>query len=83
MLAKDELRILANNPEQEEAEDVVSVEYSSAPLEIGFNVSYLIDVLNVVTTETVQMVLTDTNSSVLMQTTEGSPALFVVMPMRL
>jgi DNA polymerase-3 subunit beta len=83
MLAKDELRILANNPEQEEAEDVVSVEYSSSPLEIGFNVSYLIDVLNVVTTETVQMVLSDTNSSVLMQATEGSPALFVVMPMRL
>jgi DNA polymerase III subunit beta len=83
MLAKDELRILANNPEQEEAEDVVSVEYQSSALEIGFNVSYLIDVLNVLTTETVQMVLSDTNSSVLMQATDGNPALYVVMPMRL
>ncbi|MES2604513.1 MAG: DNA polymerase III subunit beta [Pseudomonadota bacterium] len=83
MLAKDELKILANNPEQEEAEDVVSVEYQAASLEIGFNVSYLIDVLNVLTTETVQMVLADTNSSVLMQATDGSPALYVVMPMRL
>ena len=83
MLAQDELKILANNPEQEEAEDVVAVEYSSAALEIGFNVSYLIDVLNVLTTETVQMVLTDTNSSVLMQAADGSAALYVVMPMRL
>lgn len=83
MLAKDELKIIANNPEQEEAEDVVSVEYQAASLEIGFNVSYLIDVLNVVTTETVQMTLSDTNSSVLMQATDGSPALYVVMPMRL
>jgi DNA polymerase III subunit beta len=83
MLATDELKILANNPEQEEAEDVVAVEYQNTPLEIGFNVSYLIDVLNVLTTETVQMILMDTNSSVLVQATDGSPALFVVMPMRL
>ncbi len=83
MLAKDELKILANNPEQEEAEDVVAVEYQAAALEIGFNVSYLIDVLNVLTTSTVQMILSDTNSSVLMQATDGSPALYVVMPMRL
>lgn len=83
MLAKDELKILANNPEQEEAEDVVAVEYTATPLEIGFNVSYLLDVLNVIQTETVQMVLSDTNSSVLMQATDGSPAVYVVMPMRL
>lgn len=82
-LAKDELKIMANNPEQEEAEDVVGVEYNSPSVEIGFNVSYLLDVLNAVTTETVQMTLTDTNSSVLMQATNGSPALYVVMPMRL
>ena len=83
MLAKDELKILANNPEQEEAEDVVSVEYASSPLEIGFNVSYLLDVLNVIQAETVQIVLSDTNSSVLMQATDGNPAVYVVMPMRL
>lgn len=83
MLAQDELKILANNPEQEEAEDVVGVEYSSSALEIGFNVSYLIDVLNVLPTESVQMTLSDTNSSVLMQAVDGSPAVYVVMPMRL
>jgi DNA polymerase III subunit beta len=83
LLAKDELKIVANNPEQEEAEDIVAVEYQSPTLEIGFNVGYLIDVLNVLTTETVRMILMDTNSSVLIQAAEGSPALFVVMPMRL
>ncbi len=83
MLATDELKIVANNPEQEEAEDIISVEYKGSNLEIGFNVSYLVDVLGVLTTDAVQMVLSDSNSSVLLQATENSPSLYVVMPMRL
>lgn len=82
-LSNDELKIVANNPEQEEAEEIVSIEYQGAPLEIGFNVSYLIDVLNVLSSESVQLVLADSNSSVLIQATEDSPSLYVVMPMRL
>ena len=46
-LADDSLDITANNPEQEQAEEVVAVEYGGAELEIGFNVSYLLDVLSV------------------------------------
>lgn len=83
LLANDELKILANNPEQEEAEEIINVEYKGPALEIGFNVSYLVDVLSVLTTETVQVILSDSNSSVLIQATEGSPSLYVVMPMRL
>jgi DNA polymerase-3 subunit beta len=83
LLANDELKILANNPEQEEAEEIISVEYKGPALEIGFNVSYLVDVLGVLTTEAVQMILADSNSSVLIQATENSPSLYVVMPMRL
>lgn len=83
MLSKDELKIVANNPEQEEAEEIVSVEYQGESLEIGFNVSYLIDVLGVLDTPTIQVVLSDSNSSVLIQATEDSPSLYVVMPMRL
>jgi DNA polymerase-3 subunit beta len=82
-LSKDELKIVANNPEQEEAEEIVSVEYQAAPLEIGFNVSYLLDVLSVLHSSSVQMVLSDSNSSVLLQATEDSAATYVVMPMRL
>jgi len=83
MLTNDELKILANNPEQEEAEEIINVEYKGAALEIGFNVSYLVDVLSVLTGETVQMILSDSNSSVLIQPMQNSPSLYVVMPMRL
>lgn len=83
MLASDELKIVANNPEQEEAEEIISVEYKGPNLEIGFNVSYLVDVLGVLSTDSVQMILADSNSSVLIQATENSPSLYVVMPMRL
>src|SRR5690606_12341288 len=83
MLANDELKIVANNPEQEEAEEIINVEYKGASLEIGFNVSYLVDVLSVLSTDSVQMILADSNSSVLIQATENSPSLYVVMPMRL
>jgi DNA polymerase-3 subunit beta len=83
ILGNDELKIVANNPEQEEAEEIVSVEYSHPPLEIGFNVSYLVDVLNALETPSVQIVLSDSNSSVLVQGIDDGPALYVVMPMRL
>ncbi|MEQ8315800.1 MAG: DNA polymerase III subunit beta [Gammaproteobacteria bacterium] len=83
MLGKNELKILANNPEQEEAEEVVAVEYDSEPIEIGFNVSYLIDVLSTVSSKNVKITLSDPNSSALLEAEEGSDALYVVMPMRL
>jgi DNA polymerase-3 subunit beta len=83
LLSKDELKIVANNPEQEEAEEIVSVEYQGPQLEIGFNVSYLVDVLGVLSTDSIQIILSDSNSSVLIQATVGSPSVYVVMPMRL
>jgi DNA polymerase-3 subunit beta len=83
-LSNDEVRILANNPDQEEAEESVSVEYRGDPLEIGFNVSYLVDVLSVLTEERVKITLLDSNSSALIEAAEGNgSALYVVMPMRL
>ncbi|MCG8416282.1 MAG: DNA polymerase III subunit beta [Pseudomonadales bacterium] len=83
ILNAGELRILANNPEQEEAEEVVAVEYDSDSIEIGFNVSYLIDVLSTISSKKVKMTLSDPNSSALLEAEEGSDALYVVMPMRL
>jgi DNA polymerase III subunit beta len=83
MLSSGELRILANNPEQEEAEELVPVEYEGDALEIGFNVSYLIDVLSTLSSERVRITLSDANSSALLEADQGSDALYVVMPMRL
>lgn len=83
MLASNELKIVANNPEQEEAEEVVPVEYDAESIEIGFNVSYLIDVLSTISSKNAKMTLSDPNSSALLEAEEGSDALYVVMPMRL
>lgn len=82
-LTPDLLRIQANNPDQEEAEEDVSVEYAGASLEIGFNVQYLMDVLGVLETTTAKVTLGDANSSALLQDADSNAAFYVVMPMRL
>ncbi|WP_313514447.1 DNA polymerase III subunit beta [Pseudomonas sp.] len=83
LLASGTLKIQANNPEQEEAEEEVAVDYNGAGLEIGFNVSYLLDVLGVMTTDQVRLILSDSNSSALVQEAENDESAYVVMPMRL
>jgi len=85
VLESGELKIMANNPEQEEAEEAVSVDYDGNSLEIGFNVSYLIDVLTALHSPNVRITLSDPNSSALLEAEDGesSEALYVVMPMRL
>ena len=82
-LADGSLSIQANNPEQEEAEEEVSVDYSGGELEIGFNVSYLLDVMNTLQGEGVEISLGDSNSSALMADPEWRNVIYVVMPMRL
>lgn len=83
VLEEGNLTVQANNPEQEEAEETVAVEYAGPQLEIGFNVSYLNDVLNVLGSDTVQMSLKDPNSSAILREGSDSDALYVIMPMRL
>lgn len=83
LLTPDLLRIQANNPDQEEAEDDLTVEYNGNSLEIGFNVQYLLDVLSVLDTTTAKLTLGDSNSSALMQDAENGRSVYVVMPMRL
>ncbi|NRB37344.1 MAG: DNA polymerase III subunit beta [Pseudomonadales bacterium] len=83
MLSDDTLTIQANNPEQEEAEDSVAVEYSGDSLEIGFNVNYLIDVLSVLSGDTIKLTLADSNSSALLEEASDGDSVYVIMPMRL
>ncbi|MYE84240.1 MAG: DNA polymerase III subunit beta [Gammaproteobacteria bacterium] len=79
----EELTVQANNPDQEEAEDVIPVEYDGDPLEIGFNADYLLDILNALSGESVRMSVSDGNSAALIEGPEEEGALFVAMPMRL
>ena len=73
----------ANNPEQEEAEEVVEVEFRGEPMEIGFNVGYLQDVLNAIDGDEVRMTFIDSNSSAVIEPGEHTDCVYVVMPMRL
>lgn len=78
------LKITANNPDQEEAEEELLVDYQGeGDLEIGFNVNYIIDVLNVLKGENVRMTFTDANSSSLLEDPSESGSVYVIMPMRL
>ena len=77
------LRILANNPDQEEAEDELEVDYVGGPLEIGFNVSYLIEALGALPAEIAHVYLTDASSSCLIRGVGREDCQYVVMPMRL
>lgn len=77
------LKVAANNPEQETAEDEIGIEYAGEDLEIGFNVSYVIDALATLPSETADIFLTDSSSSCLIQPHGRSNCQFVVMPMRL
>ena len=77
------MKMVANNPEQEQAEEEVSVSYLGESLEIGFNVSYLLDVLNVISGVEVRITLSNANSSALVEDAASGSAVYVVMPMRL
>lgn len=82
-LASGELKVFANNPDQEQAEDAMPVDYQGEEMQIGFNVGYLVDVLNVLDQDQVKITLSNPNSSALLEDTEGKESLYVVMPMRL
>lgn len=77
------LRAMVNNPEQEEAEEELEVEYEGDGIEIGFNVGYLLDAINAVEHDHVEMVLSDPNSSCLIRGKGDEVSKYVVMPMRL
>ncbi|MDH3746925.1 MAG: DNA polymerase III subunit beta [Gammaproteobacteria bacterium] len=73
----------AHNPEQEEAEEEVEVQYSGDDIEIGFNVNYLLDAIGAVEGDEITLSVVDSNSSCLVREPGNDDAKFVVMPMRL
>jgi len=82
-ISTGQLQFSANNPEQEEAEEIVSVDYQGDSLEVGFNVTYLQDVLGVIGNDKVRLTLHDANSSAVLEDPEREDAVYVVMPMKL
>lgn len=82
-ISTDLLRATVNNPEQEMAEEEIDVQYQGDDLEIGFNVSYLLDALGAINESEVKMVLIDQNSSCVLHGVGGEDSRYVVMPMRL
>ena len=82
-LADTEMRITANNPEQEEAEEMLDVSFEGEPIEVGFNVSYVLDVLNTLRCEKVRVSMSDANASAMIENVDDDGAMYVVMPIRL
>lgn len=76
------MRLLANNPEQEEAEEEIEIKYDGEAFDVGFNVSYLIDALNHLPTGDVALSLVDAKSSMKIQSLADPNRTFVIMPMR-
>ena len=84
MIIRDSGMVLqAHNPEQEEAEEEVEVEYSGEDIEIGFNVNYLLDAISAVDGDDISLSVIDSNSSCLVREPGNDDSKFVVMPMRL
>jgi len=77
------LELLAHNPEQEEAQEEIEINYDGEELVIGFNVGYLIEVLSVLESDQVRMSLSDADSSCLIQDVKTDSSRYVIMPMRL
>lgn len=82
-LSENQLKITASNTEHEVAEEIVDVNYSGEELEVGFNVTYILDVLNALKCHQVRIRLTDASSSCLIENCEDSSSEYVIMPMRL
>ncbi len=77
------MRVAASNAEQEEAVDELDIDYSGDAIEIGFNVTYLIDALANMQQEHVKLELQDANASVLFTIPDDAHFKYVVMPMRI
>ncbi|HEY8242527.1 MAG: DNA polymerase III subunit beta [Vicinamibacteria bacterium] len=83
VLAADTLRIICSNSEQEEAEEELEVAYKGEPLDIGFNITYLLGVLQNVESAEVAFAFGDANSSALCTMPGRDDYKYVVMPMRI
>jgi DNA polymerase-3 subunit beta len=83
VLAPGTMKIICTNTEQEEAEEELEVDYQGEGLDIGFNINYLLDVLQNLSQEKVRLAFGDANSSALVTVPDADDYKYVVMPMRI
>ena len=83
VLGENSLRLIAANAEQEEAQEEIEVQYAGDAIDVGFNVGYLLDVLNNVHADEIQWSFNDANSSALISVPGNDRFKYVVMPMRI
>jgi len=81
------LSITANNPAEETAEEILAIEYTQEPVELGINADYLLDVVSSILSgnkqAVIKLMLTDSNSSMLVMIEQDERSCYVIMPMRL
>jgi DNA polymerase-3 subunit beta len=82
-LSEGSLKLSAHNPEHEEATDEIPVDYGGSKIEIGFNVTYLMDALKALSTDTVEAELQDSNTGCMLHEPGDDDTLYLIMPMRL
>ena len=82
-LEQNKLRALVQNPEHEQAEDEIDVEYSGESQEVGFNVSYLLDAVSIIQTDRVRLSVSSPKSGCLVLPEEGEGSKYIVMPLLL
>ena len=82
-IKNNSLKLTANNPEKESAEELLEVKYQGQELEIGFNIGYLLDVINIIETDDIELNFYGEESSCLAKEPGSDSELYVIMPMRL
>ena len=83
VMSEGTLGIVCNNNEQEEAQEEIEVQFAGDPLDVGFNVTYLLDGLGALGAEEIMLSLADANSSMLLTSEAEAGFKYVVMPMRI
>jgi len=81
-LDEDRMTLTVVNPESGNATEELAVEYSSGPIEVGFNANYLLDITRQLDGEQAQFLLADPGSPTIVRDMEDERALYVLMPMR-
>ena len=83
VLSENNMQLITTNSEQEEAQEDIEISYNKEAIDIGFNVTYLIDVLNNIQFDQLSFTFKDSNSSCLVTIPNNDDYKYVVMPMRI